>query len=79
SMSSTPDWLDGLIMNKDTLVSKLESVGFLDSAFVRDVENEVGAGLDTVMTAMNEIERLENELKSSEEESVAVLARQFLR
>ncbi|KAF8384932.1 hypothetical protein PRIPAC_74074, partial [Pristionchus pacificus] len=79
SMSLTPDWLDGLIANKDTLVSKLESVGFLDSVFVNGVENELGAGVDAVMRAMNEIDRLETQLRASEEESVAQLARQFLK
>ncbi|GMS79436.1 hypothetical protein PENTCL1PPCAC_1611, partial [Pristionchus entomophagus] len=79
SMSSTPDWLDGLIINKDTLVSKLESVGFLDTAFVRKVENDLGSGIDAVMRAMNDIERLENQLNTSEEESVAVLTKQFLK
>uniref|UniRef100_A0A2A6C1B3 Uncharacterized protein n=1 Tax=Pristionchus pacificus TaxID=54126 RepID=A0A2A6C1B3_PRIPA len=78
-MSLTPDWLDGLIANKDTLVSKLESVGFLDSVFVNGVENELGAGVDAVMRAMNEIDRLETQLRASEEESVAQLARQFLK
>ncbi|GMT09312.1 hypothetical protein PFISCL1PPCAC_609, partial [Pristionchus fissidentatus] len=78
-MSSTPAWLEGLINNKETLVSKLDDVGFLGRSFVREVESDLGAGIDAVMKRMNEIERLEAQLKTSEEDSVAARARQFLK